>query len=59
MIRKLLTRETCHQLTLSLAISHLDYSYAILIGCPNHHTNPHTEGAEHSSKNGAKQTSEP
>ena len=26
---------------------------------PRHHTNPHAEGAEHSSKNGAKQTSEP
>ena len=31
--RKFLTRDTCHQLALSLAISHLDYSNAILIGC--------------------------
>ena len=35
LIRKFLTKEICHQLTLSLAISHLDYSKAILIGCPN------------------------
>ena len=35
MIRKFLTREICHQLMLSLAISHLDYGNAILIGCPN------------------------
>ena len=35
MIRKFLTREICHQLTLSLAISHLDYGNAILIGCPD------------------------
>ena len=35
MIRKLLTREICHQLTLSLAMSHLDYSNAILIGFPD------------------------
>ena len=33
LIRKFLTREICHQLTLLLAISHLDYSNAILIGC--------------------------
>ena len=33
LIRKFLTRDICHQLTLSLAISHLDYSNAILIGC--------------------------
>ena len=35
LIRKFLTRDICHQLTLSLAISHLDYSNAILIGCPD------------------------
>ena len=35
MIRKFLTREICHQLTLSLAISHLNYGNAILIGCPD------------------------
>ena len=33
MIQRFLTREVCHQLTLSLAISHLDYGNAILIGC--------------------------
>ena len=33
MIRKFLTKEICHQITLSLAISHLDYSNVILIGC--------------------------
>ena len=33
MIQKLLTREICHQLTLSLATSHLDYGNTILIGC--------------------------
>ena len=35
LIRKFLTRDICHQLTLSLAISHLAYSNAILIGCPD------------------------
>ena len=35
LIRKFLTRDICHQLTLSLAISHLNYSNAILIGCPD------------------------
>ena len=35
MIWKFLTREICYQLTLSLAISHLDYGNAILIGCPD------------------------
>ena len=35
LIRKFLTRDICQQLTLSLAISHLDYSNAILIGCPD------------------------
>ena len=35
LIRKFLTTDICHQLTLSLAISHLDYSNAILIGCPD------------------------
>ena len=35
LIRKFLTREICHQLALSFAISHLDYSNAILIGCPD------------------------
>ena len=34
-IQRFLTREVCHQLTLSLAISHLDYGNAILIGCPD------------------------
>ena len=34
MIQRFLTRETCHQLTLSLAISHLNYGNAILIGQP-------------------------
>ena len=33
MIQKFLTREICHQLTLTLAISHHDYGNAILIGC--------------------------
>ena len=35
MIQKFLTREICHQLTLSPAISHLDHGNAILIGCPD------------------------
>ena len=35
LIRKFLTRDICHRLTLSLAISHLNYSNAILIGCPD------------------------
>ena len=35
LMRKFLTRDICHRLTLSLAISHLDYSNAILIGCPD------------------------
>ena len=34
-IRKFLTRDICHQCRLSLAISHLDYSNAVLIGCPD------------------------
>ena len=54
LIRKCLTRDICHQLTLSLAIPHLDYSNAILIGCPEYHTKPNAEGAEHSSKNDTK-----
>ena len=35
MIQRFLTREVCHQLTLSLAISHPDYGNAIVIGCPD------------------------
>ena len=35
MIRKFLTREVCYQLTLSLAISHIDYCNAIPTGCPD------------------------
>ena len=35
MIQRFLTREVCHQLTLSLTISHLDYGNAILTGCPD------------------------
>ena len=35
LMRKFLTRDICYQLTLSLAISCLDYSNAILIGCPD------------------------
>ena len=34
-IRRCLTKEICHQLVLSLAISHLDYGNAILSGCPD------------------------
>ena len=34
LIRKFLTRDICHQLTLSLAISHLDYSNAFLYWLP-------------------------
>ena len=35
MIQRLLTRKVCQQLTLSLAISHLNYGNAVLIGCPD------------------------
>ena len=35
MIQRFLTRGVCHQLTLLLAISHLNYGIAILIGCPD------------------------
>ena len=35
MIQWFLTREICHQLTLSLAISHLSYGSAVLIRCPD------------------------
>ena len=35
MIWRFLTREICHQLTLSLAISHLNYGNVILIKCPD------------------------
>ena len=35
MIRRFLTREICHQLTLSIAISHLNYDNAFLIGYPD------------------------
>ena len=35
MIQRFLTREICHQLTLSLTISHHNYVSAILIGCPD------------------------
>ena len=34
-IRRYLTKEMCHQLVLSLTISHLDYGNAILSGCPD------------------------
>ena len=33
-IRRYLTKDTCHQLVLSLVISHLGSGYVILSGCP-------------------------
>ena len=33
-IRRYLTKEICHQLILSLVVSHLDYRNATLSGCP-------------------------
>ena len=34
-IRRYLTKELCHQLVLSLTISHFEYGNAILSGCPD------------------------